>query len=139
MNEKTLTEALICSTKQILAGSEVVKLSDKATIGIPDLCVNWGGATWWVEVKYLRKGHTLEREWKPIQRHFLMRLQQTTGKGLLFVYSDQDGERGILATLYRSLGVHGVEPEHEIAEYDCRFGPKRHALLGESIKIMMHL
>lgn len=57
MNEKFLTGKLIAEFNRSLNGAVVLKHTDQFTSGVPDLSVTWGGATTWIEVKVVRRGH----------------------------------------------------------------------------------
>ena len=49
-SETALTHPLKQALQSAMPQSQVFKLSDRTTVGIPDLSVNWGG-TIWLEVK----------------------------------------------------------------------------------------
>lgn len=132
MNEKSLTLSLVKATKERLRGCVVIKHADKATIGVPDLSVSWRGATWWVEVKYLRPTgpHAdLEKELKPIQRAYLGELAAATGKALLAVYL------GHSLLVYRvSPSIKSIVWRDALPNPMSLTGTRRHEALAECIE-----
>ena len=60
MNESKITQILKKQLKSVYPEGCVLKLSDRFTAGIPDLCLTADRRTLWLEVKYLRQDSEIQ-------------------------------------------------------------------------------
>lgn len=58
-NERKCTVELVKYLGPRMHGSTILKHSDRATSGIPDVTVTWWERTFWIENKHQKKGKTL--------------------------------------------------------------------------------
>jgi hypothetical protein len=61
VNEAQIVKKLILGLKARLPNAVIDKHSDRVVRNVPDLSVDYGGFTTWIEVKYLRAGETPSR------------------------------------------------------------------------------
>ena len=66
MTERDIVKKIKDYLAKKLPEAVVLKIQDYYTAGIPDLAINYDGATTWIEVKYLRENETKSQ----FRKHF---------------------------------------------------------------------
>ncbi len=105
IDERSITTKVMDATEDNLRGAVLLKHADRSTIGIPDFSVSWMGATFWVEMKYLRKRDTLKKINKTEQLVQCHQLSVVTG-GKCWVLVYEEEPRQVTVWTPRALFMH---------------------------------
>lgn len=105
MNERSITEKVMATTRMRMPSADITKHSDRATSDIPDLSVACLGNTCWVEMKYLRAKEKLIdiiKKGQLIKCHSLA--TNTNGRAWFMVY--EEAPRQLTIWYPRALFAH---------------------------------
>lgn len=93
-SESELTQELLPTIKRTLYGSEVFKISDKFTSGIPDVSVNWL-VCYWLEIKATETPKLEYHKHWGRQLLVATRLERTMKRCFFVVYFEMDSEKSV--------------------------------------------
>jgi hypothetical protein len=97
VTERTLTTDLMHYLTIRYPRAAILKHSDRFTSGIPDLTISVKGHTTWFEIKYVRKGSSLEKELQPLQKFTCRQLWTATERCWIVAYFEATRSIGIFA------------------------------------------
>lgn len=109
MKEKDYVAKCVEQLERFLPGAFIWKIADQATGGIPDLEVDWHGATTKIEFKLLKKAEQLHDKWEDgRQLVTCVQLEKATGRCWVVVFQKASvaHDRGIDFTyIYRPTAL----------------------------------
>lgn len=125
MNEADIVKKLILSLKGQLRGAVIDKHADRIVRNIPDVSVDYGGLTSWIEVKYLRLNETESKRKKHFTKSQLVRCEQRDQQAYCRYFVAYHANNTLCGLLLRPVDVR-VALEREplnILKYASLFGP----------------
>lgn len=106
MTEASVTQSLLTSLKRRFPAADVWKISDRATIGRPDVCLTRRGRSYWLEIKLLKKGDSLAKCSDELQRLTMRRLHRESKGRAWYVIYDARAKGKLTAIFDPELDVH---------------------------------